>query len=66
MSHQPALHLCEIDSWSLCHRPCKPLGSCYTKPINSPAFTPLALSALIFEVHHVLPDSFALNDFATR
>lgn len=66
MSHQPVSLLCETDSWPLHHRSCKPLGSCYAKPINSPAFTPLALSALIFEVHHVLPDSFALNDFATR
>ncbi len=66
MSHQPATHLCETDSWPLHHSHGKPLGSCYAKPINSPAFTPLALSALIFEVHHVLPDSFALNDFATR
>lgn len=66
MSHQPASHLCETDSCPLHHSLGKPLGSCYAKPINSPAFIPLALSALIFEVHHVLPDSFALNDFATR
>lgn len=66
MSHQPASHLCETDSWSLCHRPCKPLGVCYAKPINSPAIIPLALFALIFEVHHVLPHSLSLNDFVTR
>jgi hypothetical protein len=66
MSPPPAFHLCEADPWPLHHSHCKPLGSCYTQPINSPAFTPLALSALISEVHHVLPDSFALNDFATR
>lgn len=64
--NQPVFHLCETVLCSLRNKFRSSAWQLGLQANTLASLAPPALFALIFEVHHVPPYSFELNDFVTR